>query len=307
MRKYFAFVLTFAVGASAFAEKVLYCAGTVKYSSGESAAGVSVEYYPGHHPGAGNYAEAKTDAKGRYEITGQRDTRMFTGIIIKTNFIMARDAKNNLAAVKSVYSTITNVDLVLQPAITLSGSIRNTDGTPIIGAEVDLRFWVRDSHMLEDRPIKANESGRFSVSALPRGLEYEVLEIAAKSYGSSGARLAPKDTQTNHYEFQTFVLKHADRKIAGRVLDETGKPLAGLEVAFSGKGQPMNDREKWGQQPYCNTKTDKEGKFSFDNACDAPLRVYVYPHYGGHYNGGSMQYQDTHGGDTNIVIRLNPE
>ncbi len=148
-----------------------------------------------------------------------------------------------------------------------------------------------------------NVSGHFSMSALPRGLGYEVSEIEAKGFGSNGARLAPKDTQTNHYEFPIFVLKRADRKLAGRVMDETGKPLAGLEVSFSGQGQPMNDRE---QKPYCNTQTDSNGKFSFTNACDGPLRVYVVPRYGNHYNGGGMQYQDTHGGDTNLVIRLIP-
>ncbi|HUZ05971.1 MAG TPA: carboxypeptidase-like regulatory domain-containing protein [Candidatus Paceibacterota bacterium] len=126
-----------------------------------------------------------------------------------------------------------------------------------------------------------------------------LLDIAAKGYGSDRAVVETKDTQTNRYEFPTFVLLRADRKIAGRVLDEAGKPIAGAEVYFMGKGQPMNSGDKWGQQPWCNTKTDSEGNFSFDNVCNAPLRVYADAH-----NGGGMKYQEAQAGDTNIIIRL---
>jgi 5-hydroxyisourate hydrolase-like protein (transthyretin family) len=307
MKLNFAFVLTFIVAANAFAEQVLYCAGKVCYPSGAPAAGVRVEYYPGFHFGAGKYAEVRTDANGRYGIMEERDTDAYDGVFIESNSIMARDFENNLAAIQNVHSTITNVDLVLQPAITLSGSVKDTEGVPIIGAEVELRFRFGMSHVLEAHLIKVNELGQFSMSALPRGREYEVFGVTAKGYGFETADASPKDTWTNRYEFPAFVLKHADQKIAGQVLDKNGKPFTGIEVAFSGRGQPMNSKEKWGQQPFCNTKTDNEGKFSFDNACNAPLRVCVYPHDNVRYNGGSMKYQDTHGGDTNIVIRLNPE
>jgi len=307
MKFFIAFVLTFCMAVNAFAEQVLYCAGTVRYPSGEPAVGVRVEYYPGFHMGAGDYAEVRTDASGRYEIIGPKDLSAYDGMFIESNSIMARDMERNLAAVQDVYMTITNVELVLQPAITLSGSVKNTEGAPIAGAEVELRFWFGMSHVLEAHPVKANELGQFSMSALPQGREYEVFGVTAKGYGFDTADAHPQDTRTSHYEFPTFVLKHADKKIAGRVLDKDGKPIASIEVAFSGKGQPMNSKEKWGQQPFCNTTTDNEGKFSFDNACDAPLRVYVFPHDNAHYNGGSMEYLDAHGGDTNIVIRLNHE
>ena len=309
MKSYFIFAFAFAIAANTFAEQVLYCAGTVRYPSGETAAGVRVEYYPGHHDGAGYYAEVKTDANGRYEIIGQKDTRIFMGIIVKTNCIMARDPEKNLAAVQDFYMTITNVDLVLQPAITLSGSVKDTDGRPIVLAEVDLRFGANQtSELLEAQPIRVNELGQFSMPALPQGREYEVLEIAAKGYGSGRAGIAAKDTRTTRYEFPPFVLKRADRKIAGHVIDFDGKPLAGAEVYFMGRGQPMNSRTNWGHSPWCNTNTDSEGRFQFDNVCDAPLRVYanyrdpldrsLYMNLNG---GGGMEAQV---GDTNIVIRF---
>ncbi len=220
---------------------------------------------------------------------------------------MARDVGKNLAAVQEFHMTTTNVDLVLQPAITVSGSVKDTEGAPIVGAELDLGFLAaRSVHKLEAQRTKVNELGRFSVPALPQGRGYEIWYIAAKGYGSFTARVEPKDTRTNHYEFPTFVLKRANLKIAGRVLDDAGKPLAGAEVYFMGQGQPMNSEDKWNQQPWCNTKTDSEGKYSFDNVCDAPLRIYADYHdphdwtISTHIDGG-MPAQP---GDTNIVIRL---
>jgi protocatechuate 3,4-dioxygenase beta subunit len=309
MKTQIIFALTIAIANCALAQQVLYCSGTVRYPSGAPAPGVLVEYYPGHYDGAGHYAEARTDAKGRYEIIGQKDIAIYYGIIIETNSIMARDVKKNLAAVQEFHMITTNVDLVLQPAIAVSGSVKDTEGAPIIGAELDLGFLAGGSnHRLEEQRTKVNELGQFSVPALPQGREYDIWHIAATGYGSGNARVAAKDTQADHCEFPTFALKRANLKIAGRVLDEAGKPLAEAEVYFMGKGQPMNSEDKWSQQPWCNTKTDSEGKFSFDTVCDAPLRVYADYHdphdwrISSHLDGGTP----AQAGDTNIIIRLPP-
>jgi protocatechuate 3,4-dioxygenase beta subunit len=306
MKTYIILVITIAVTVNVFAQEVLYCSGTVSYASGAPAPGVRVEYYPGHHQGAGQYAEVRTDVNGRYEIIGQKDRVIYNGEIIETNCIMARNWERNLAAVQEFHMTTTNVDLILQPAITLSGDVKDTEGAPIVGAELDLGFWDRMFHKVEAQRTKVNELGQFAIPALPRGREYEIIDIAAKGFGSVGERLLAKNTQTNRYEFPTFVLKRADRKIAGRVLNDAGKPLAGAEVYFMGKGQPMNSEDKWRQQPWCNTKTDSEGKFLFDTVCDAPLRVYADYRdpldwkLSTHLDGG-MRAQ---AGDMNIVIRL---
>jgi len=312
MKTCIAFALTFSIangvfaqplasGNRASAQRVLYCAGTVRYQSGAPAQGVRVEYYPGHHNGAGHYMEVRTGSKGQYAITGPKDPASYSGIIIETNSIMARDVEQNLAAIQECHMSTTNVDLVLQPAITLSGSVKNAEGEPIAGAELDFGFWARSFHKLEARRTKVDESGKFSISALPQGREYEIFYVEAKGYGSGNASVQPKDTQTSRYEFPAFVLKHANLKIAGRVLDDAGKPLAGMEVYFMGKGQKMNSEDQWSRgQPYCNTLTDSEGRFSFDTICDAPLTVFVaYP--GPLMDGRGSPAQP---GDTNIVIRF---
>src|SRR5476651_2267921 len=103
MKAHIIFALTIAITSSTFAQQVLYCSGTVRYASGAPAPGVLVEYYPGHHQGAGSYAEARTDANGRYEIIGQKDMAIYEGIIIEINSILARDVEKNLAAVQEFH------------------------------------------------------------------------------------------------------------------------------------------------------------------------------------------------------------
>jgi 5-hydroxyisourate hydrolase-like protein (transthyretin family) len=294
------FALTMAIANSLFAQEILYCSGTVRFSSGAPAAGVRVEYYPGHHNGAGRYTEVRTDANGRYKIIGPKDAGICTGEIIRTNSIIARDTERSLAAIQAFNMATTNVDLVLQPAITLSGSVKTAEGTPVVDAEVRLAILANSTlALLGGQPTKVNELGEFLVPALPQGREYDVWGITAKGYGSGNAMVTAKDTQTNHYEFPSFTLIRADHKIAGRIVDEAGKPLAGAEVYFMGKGQPQN-------LPMNSTNADGEGRFHFEAVCEAPLYVYadyhdpVDPSIFTSRNGG-MSAQP---GDTNIVIRL---
>src|SRR3989442_1768980 len=106
--------------------------GTVRDPSGAPAMGVLVGFHPGSYPGASEYIEVKTDANGRYEIILQKKAPelFFAGHINRTNSIMARDLERNLATIQEYAQTATNIDLTLQPAITLTGSVKNTKGVP---------------------------------------------------------------------------------------------------------------------------------------------------------------------------------
>jgi len=53
---------------------------------------------------------------------------------------MARDLERNLAAVQGFEKTTTNIDLILQPGTTLSGSVKDVQGAPVDNAVVELRF-----------------------------------------------------------------------------------------------------------------------------------------------------------------------
>ncbi len=303
------FALAIAVAANAFAqqtpadlETVLarqtpHRSGTVRYPDGEPAAGVQVTFYPGSYSSDEdyNYHEAITDTNGWYEIfPPKKVSGLVWGPVILTNCIMARDFEKNFAAVQSFYEKITNVDLTLRPAITLSGSVKNTESAPVSGAEIGLGFVSARYAPVMRPPFKANVEGQFSIPALPQGIEYWISGITAKGYGSSTATVKVKDTQTNHYEFPAFVLKHADRILAGRVLDNDGKPVSGAEVEFRGDGQPQNS----------STKTDNDGKFFTDAVCDGEIRVRAVFWGPPLMDGGGSAGTPVQAGDTNVVIRI---
>ena len=187
MKMFIVAVLTIAFTTHTFAEPTLRYSGTVRYPSGEPAAGVSVAFYPGFYSGAGDYAEVRTDTNGRYAIIQQpKALEMMIGPINPTNSIIAGDVKNDLAAIRQFGKTTTNVDLVLQPAVTLSGSVKNTDGKPVPGAELDVRFLSGNSITpLKSWPITVSELGLFFSPVLPQGCEYWVNGVKAKGYGSA--------------------------------------------------------------------------------------------------------------------------
>jgi len=299
MKTHIIVVLAIVIATSTFAEQVLYCSGTVRYPTGAPAAGVRVEYYPGHYPDAGDYTEVKSDAKGHYAvIQPKKVTVTWFGGFSLTNSIMARDLERNLAAIQEFAGTPTNIDLILQPAIYVTGSVKNTEGAPVNDAEVELGFASGDScALLEPRP-KANAQGSFSIPVLPRGRGYIIQGITAKGYGSCFAVVETTNTQTNRYEFPALVLNHADRILAGRVLDINGKPLAGVELKFSSDGEP-------GQPKDLVAKSDSEGKFVFDEVCEGKVMVSsVWTDPATKLLSQIGEVRSIQAGDTNIVISL---
>jgi hypothetical protein len=294
------FVLAIAFAVNTFAEPILRYSGTVYYPSGKPAAGVHVAFYPGFYWGSGNYAETRTDTNGRYEIIQQPKTsNIMTGPMNPTNSIMASDVKENLAAIRFFDAGVSNVDLTLQPAITLSGSVKNTDGKPVPGAELDVRFLSGNSITpLRSQSTTVSELGLFFSPVLPQGREYWIYGIKAKGFGSAFAHVEATDTKAITYSFPPFVLKPANYRLAGRVLDNKGKPLIGTHVSFSGPSQPQDS----------SMNTDSEGRFFFDAVCEGPIKIfanYQDPQDSSIYinlNGGSGM--EVKAGDTNILIKL---
>ena len=289
--------------------------GVVRDPSGAPAPGVRVSFYPGQYPMAPFYEETKTDENGRYEMTiRQVSNRNFSrdGPINPTNFVMAQDFQRNLAVVQEFGTDErsfnglgiipSNLDLTLQPGITLSGSVKDTKGAPVTNATVDISMLSGHSFArLWPRPVQVDARGIFSFPALPQGREYFFFQwITAKGYGTAGGNLKAEDSKTNHYEFPAFVLKRADRILAGQVLGPDGNPFAGATVEFGGQGQ----------REWSSTKSDRHGHFSFDAVCEGEVNLSANGFDGGppgegvfmtSYSGAGVKAQ---AGDTNIVITL---
>jgi hypothetical protein len=218
----------------------------------------------------------------------------FNGPANPTNCIMARDLKRNLVAIVEFAGNPTNLDLDLnlQPGLILSGFVKDSKGAPLSNALVELSF-QSGSFMtrLGLQPVKVDAEGSFAIPALPRGRGYtsSFNGISAPGYGSASFWLKAVDTQTNHLDLPPFVLKKAGLKLAGHVVDADGKPLAGLQVRFSGPGQLQ-------RSPFA-IQTDSQGHFAFDEVCEGPIRISVSAD-------GPPSVLEVQGGDTNVVLRV---
>jgi protocatechuate 3,4-dioxygenase beta subunit len=282
-----------------------HISGIVRDSTGAPAPGVRVSFHPGQYPMAPFYEETSTDENGRYEMTIRQESNWFfswSGPVNNIDFVMARDLKRNLAAIQEIGDTNavgfhqkteplpTNIDLALQPGVTISGSVKEAGGTPM--ANIAINLTILSSHSfagVENKPVKTDAQGSFSYPALPQGREYNIFNLTAKGYGSAYGNAKPQDTKTSHFEFPAIVLKKADRILAGQVLGADGRPVSGVSVRFNGQGQRMNFTD--------NIKSDDNGRFVFKDVCEGPVTVSAESEH-------TSANASAQGGDTNVMLRL---
>ena len=250
-----------------------------------------MSFHPGQYPNAPEYFETRSDQNGRFVVVLQyKNARGFWGGPINpTNLLMARNLEGNLAAIAEFSEAPTNLLLNLQPGITFSGSVQDTEGAPVTNATVDLRILSGNSFVqLQPQPAKVDAKGSFSFPALPQGREYYLVNgITAQGFGTAGSLVNAGNSRINRYEFPAFVLKRADRTLAGQVLGQDGNPVAGASVSFYGQGQP--------QRTFTNS--DIQGRFVFDPVCEGPVTVTANL-------SNSQGNTPAQGGDTNVIIRL---
>jgi hypothetical protein len=295
--------------------------GVVCDLAGAPAAGVLVIFHPGHYPGANPYCETKSDANGYYDLDLPGGiSRGWRGGIHPTNFIMARWLERNLAAIEPFVTVPDHLDLKLKPGLTLSGSVKDTSNAPVTNATVELVFMLgRDSlHPVEgragedylpaagavpaagslpadaqlaenSRPMKVDGHGLFSFPALPQGLVY-ISMVKADGYNSAAGTEIRENGVNGRYEIPPFILMRADRIIGGQVLLANGQPLAGVEVALSGRRQ----------QRTRTTKTDSQGQFTFTGIGDGPVDVSPFKV---NFPGTKVVTSFT-GSETNLILRL---
>ena len=253
--------------------------GVVRDASGAPAPGLELSIFPRWgQSGRG----AKTDANGHYEMPWNPQQ---VGPMGSSFCLLARDVTHNLAAAEDIEEGTTTLDLKLQPGLVVAGSVQDENGKPLTNATVRVFLWSGNSgSQFDDKPIRTDAQGQFEITALPPGRKYS-LDATAKGYGSANQNIQ-EEAETNRVELEPCVLRVADRKLAGEVLDADDKPVARANVFMYGPGQPNG-----------SVRTDNKGRFKFDEVCEGSVQL-------------SANLQNAHGGvraeagDTNVVIRL---
>jgi hypothetical protein len=200
--------------------------------------------------------------------------------------LVVRDATHNLAATEDLSEDVTNLDVKLKPALTVTGQVKGVGDSPLHSAQVGLWLKVGNGYdQLNEQMTAVNAEGRFEIKCLPLEAQYMVF-ATAKGYGRSQQQFEP-DTETNRLELAPFVLKPANRVIAGQVLTDGDKPASGVNVQLNGEDQPDG-----------YVTADSKGRFHFQ-VCEGQIRLFAYSQSGG----GNAQ-ATVEAGDTNIVINL---
>jgi len=278
--------------------------GTVRDGSGAAAAGAQVALYPGGYPGGPKFSQATTDKDGRYELVVDFNKPPFAIIHLQAPrfCIMACDRDRNLAAIVEGGRLPQNLDINLKPGLRLSGSIKDPAGKPLENIPLDLVFqsgneWLK----LRPPPAMTDASGAFTISGLPQGRQYIVInEDTAPGYGTVGISLKPEETGVGEHKLAAFVLKQADRKLAGRVVGPDGKPVGGVKVYVKGDGQPRGNVDDFDPGQGQQTTTDAFGNFSFSRLCEGIVQVTADGMDSeGWSRHGSLRAQ---GGDANVSI-----
>jgi protocatechuate 3,4-dioxygenase beta subunit len=247
-------------------------------------------------PGNGINMELKSDADGKYSITWQEQNllpppRAGTTPVRGTSagprhLLVGREAELNWAAAVGLDDQTTNVDLHLQEALTISGSVKDPDGGPVKNAT------VRTVLFSVPKSATVDAQGAFSIGVLPQGQQYN-FNVIAPGYGSSSQRVQADEAQTNRLVLPPFTLKVANLKLAGQVVDADGQPVAGARVMLQGEGQPPG-----------SATTDAKGRFAYESVCEGEVVLSVTGR-NGRFGGLSTRARtQARGGDTNVVVKL---
>jgi len=229
-------------------------AGTVRDENGRPVAGARIKVCP---LGRG---ETTSDAEGRYEVRREMPDRA-PGVV---PYVVARHIERNLAAAVEIEEDARLVDVNMTTGVVLAGKVIDVGGKPVEKAQIYLTFWSSNSGSSMEREKSTTDAeGRYEIRAVPQNHEYSV-NADADGYGQDYVRIATDDAVNNHLEVKAISLTPANLSISGLVVDAEDKPVDNAHVSCQGRGQP-----------YRNTQTDKDGKFTIEGVCAGSIRIYV--------------------------------
>lgn len=253
--------------------------GMVRDSAGTPLAGVELVLWP---PWRAASKGTTTDDNGHFLLTWNQQNLNGPDSEL---CLIARDSKRNLALAQAMDGDTTNLDLRLEPALTVAGRATDAKGKPLAKAEAEIMFWTEHMGGSMGKAVPGDAEGRFEIKALPPGRHYGVI-VSAKGYGRV-TRDVKEEAEGRRIELEPYELALADQRIAGVVLDTDDKPVTNANIFGYGEGQPS-----------VNGTTDAKGRFSFSAVCAGPIQLQANSRNGGFGN------VSAEGGDTNITIQL---
>ncbi|MCX6906348.1 MAG: carboxypeptidase regulatory-like domain-containing protein, partial [Verrucomicrobia bacterium] len=245
--------------------------GIVRDASGKPSPGLSVWSHPERLK-----TNLTTDVNGRLALVHRENPQV----------VLAVDALHNLAVSRELEEGVTNLDLQLKPALTITGRVEDPQGGPISKAQALVYLHSGDwGFPVYWQPVTTEAQGRFKIVNLPADRTYYIC-FGAKGYGSSQEKVPTEEG--NVIELPPVILKKADLKLLGQVVDSSGTPLANASIHVNGHGQPDLD-----------VQADANGHFAL-NVCQGTVPLWV--------RFQELQTSvEAQAGDTNEVVTVAPK
>jgi len=187
---------------------------------------------------------------------------------LKEFFLFARHQKRNLAALVYMTPQIKTVDVKLEPALTLTGTITDPNDKPISGATIGLTLHTAASASgwgcgTPVGPTYSDDNGCYEFKALPQRQEW-IIYARADGYVERGATTGIINTIVQREDGGQIILKRPVLSVSGIVVDSTGKPVANIQVGLRGEGQPER-----------TATTDAQGKFTLEKICVGSIEIWA--------------------------------
>jgi hypothetical protein len=181
---------------------------------------------------------------------------------------MALDERQGRAAVAQIVEKGKPTELVLRPALRVTGLVADANGMPIPAARIALDV-SGAGYLSELGPETLTDpNGRFrlAVVAPPEGAFSYALSVHATDYGpQTYSRVSVTGAPGATCDLGTITLPAANRSIAGVVVDCDGLPAPRIPIFLHGRNRIP--------QPDKSTATDEQGRFRITRICPGPLRL----------------------------------
>ncbi len=208
--------------------------GVVTDSSGAPVEGVTVTLIPN----IAARGPVRTDSQGRYSLVWQPINRAGRGGPAVDTYLVARAPDRNQVAFQRIDGQTSTKDLQLASGLTLSGVVQDQYGAPVSTATVQLVVLLGNmGSPLDSQPIRLDSQGKFSVAGVPQGSRLN-LQVRANDHRPATRQLQEAETAVSELALAPIVLNLADQLVAGTVVNDDNKPVAGALVRCLSADQP---------------------------------------------------------------------
>ena len=269
-------------GASASPPQTRTLTGRVVDDQGNPVAGA-------HIVARGGPTNVYSGSDGRFQITWRVQS-----FVLAAPRLLARDQARNLVGFVEIRED-SDLEVKLEPGLTVVATLKDPEGQPVTNGyaffAVDAGFG--DGEWVLDTRLPADGEGRLADTALPRRSRVRVA-IDAPQMGREELSAISNETDVAQFEFPTVTMRRGNLKLAGKVLDAEGNPVAGMRVMVMPTGGQGSD----------STTTDEKGIFKFEHVLPGAVSVMASGQAGSIGSGSGSG--SGRGGDTSVVVQLRP-